>query len=72
MAHTLIPPRYYKTLRRYYGTHTDVADKLGITANYYRRIRNQPSYFQPSETLRRLIVAEVANIRIERKSLKWL
>ena len=70
MAHMQIRQRYYEMLRKKYGTHTAVAKRLGITQNYYRRIRNQPDYFHPSVALRNLIVTLVSRIKLEDELLK--
>ncbi|MHA2265298.1 MAG: hypothetical protein ACXAEN_23155 [Candidatus Thorarchaeota archaeon] len=65
MDHTQIQQRYYEMLKEKYGTHKAVAKRLGITHNYYRRLRNQPDKYRPSIALYNSIITVVNNIRLE-------
>jgi hypothetical protein len=70
MDHTRIQPRYFEILREKYGTHKAVAKRLGITRNYYQRIRNQPEKAKPSLALYNAIITLVHSINLENELVR--
>jgi len=65
MARTTIQPEYFDILKRYYGTHVAVADRLGITRIWYMRLRNQSDKYKPSRTLHNAIISLVHSVKLE-------
>lgn len=70
MDHTQIPPGYHEMLKGKYGSYKAVAKKLGITYNYYMRIRNKPDKYKPSIILYNSIITLVNNIRLEKELIQ--
>ena len=52
--------RDFNLLRKYYGSHVAVAREIGISAEHYRRLRNQDI---GGEMLRKFVIMKANEIR---------
>ena len=54
-------------LKEHFKTYTAVAKRLGISNDYYRRVRNHPDEFPPSEMLSNSIQSLARSIVMEKR-----
>ena len=67
MKHRKILKVDHDILKKHFGTYTKVAEHLGVSNDHYRRVRNHPDRFPPSDALSNSIRSLIRSIMLEKR-----